>query len=61
MYPCAWLESGGFFDPFNLYVSRGPFVQSRSNCRAGLVCPKKWLPADALNSLTFKLIGTDGK
>ncbi|BHF62044.1 hypothetical protein SprV_0100502500 [Sparganum proliferum] len=59
IYPCAWLESGGFFDPFNLYVSKGPFVQSRSKCRAGLVCPKKWLPNDALNSLTFKLIGTD--
>ncbi|EUB63754.1 hypothetical protein EGR_01377 [Echinococcus granulosus] len=58
-FPCAWLERDGFFDPRNNFVSKTPFVQSRSKCQGKGHCVMNWLPANSAHALTFKLIGTD--
>ncbi|KAL5112705.1 hypothetical protein TcWFU_008360 [Taenia crassiceps] len=58
-FPCAWLEQDGFFDPRNNFVSKTPFVQSRSKCQGRGHCVMNWLPTNSAHALTFKLIGTD--
>ncbi|VDD82996.1 unnamed protein product [Mesocestoides corti] len=58
-FPCAWLEQDGFFDPVNNFVSKTPFVQSRSKCKGRAQCAMNWLPINSAHALTFKLIGTD--
>ncbi|VDL19137.1 unnamed protein product [Hymenolepis diminuta] len=58
-FPCAWLEQDGFFDPRNNFVSKTPFVQSRSQCVGKGHCYMNWLPINSAHAITFKLIGTD--
>ncbi|KAM3185968.1 hypothetical protein ACTXT7_005316 [Hymenolepis weldensis] len=58
-FPCAWLERDGFFDPRNNFVSKTPFVQSRSQCVGKGHCYMNWLPINSAHAITFKLIGTD--
>ncbi|KAM7540690.1 hypothetical protein Aperf_G00000033514 [Anoplocephala perfoliata] len=58
-FPCAWLERDGFFDPRNNFVSKTPFVQSRSQCIGRGFCYMNWLPINSPQAVTFKLIGTD--
>nr|CDS29035.2 expressed protein [Hymenolepis microstoma] len=58
-FPCAWLERDGFFDPRNNFVSKTPFVQSRSQCTGRGHCYMNWLPINSAHAITFKLIGID--
>lgn len=43
------------------YNSLSPFAQRRHICSSYSSCPLTWLPTNDVKSLTFKLIGTDGK